>query len=147
MSVVDSIARSLKATWPHAVSLAATVSQPRPDVEASDAAFVALLEESAIARRTGTVTRAIGAAWTHSRARALFERFAGAFGVFDGEQTVRAVSWTVAVAAALVLLLDAVRPTSLGPLVWVLPALGGAASLIAMAAAAPLSRALGSRRP
>jgi len=112
MSMVDTISRSLKAAWPRAVSLAATLSQPRTDVEASDAAFVALLEESAIARRAGLVARAIGAAWTHSRARTLVERSAGEFGAFDAEQWVRAVSWMVVVAAALVLVLEAVRPTS-----------------------------------
>jgi hypothetical protein len=146
MKMVDSISRSLKTAWPGAVSLAASLSQPRTDVEASDAAFVALLQESAIARWTGMAARAIAAAWSHSRARALFEQSAGEFGALDGEQTVRVVSWMVAVASALVLLFGAVRPTSLGPLVWILPALCGAASLVALVAAAPLARSLGSRR-
>jgi hypothetical protein len=147
MSAPDHIARSLRMTWPRAVSLAATLVQPRTDVEASDAAFVALLEESAIARGTGAVARALGAAWTHSRARAALARPAGELGALNREQAVRAASWMVAVASALVLLLDAVRPTSIGPLAWVLPTLCGAASLLALVAAAPLARALGGRRP
>jgi hypothetical protein len=147
MSIVDDISRSLKATWPHAVSLAAMLSQPRTDVEASDAAFVALLQESAIARAAGLVARAMETAWTHSRARAVFDRSAGNLGGLSGEQEVRTVSCIVAVASALVLLLDAVRPTSIGPLVQVLPTVSVAASLVAYLAAAPLARAMGARRP
>ena len=146
MSAPDSVSRSLKTTWPRAVSLAATLSQPRTDVEASDAAFAALLQESAIARGTSAVARAIGAAWTHSRARSIVQRPAAELRALNRERAIRTVGWTVVVASLVALVLDAIKPTPVGPLAWVLPALCGTVSLIALFAAVPIARVLGERR-
>jgi alkylation response protein AidB-like acyl-CoA dehydrogenase len=142
----DTITRPLTAIWLLAVSLATALSQPRTDVEASDAAFEGLLRESAIARCAGMAGRAVGAAWHHSRTRALFGRSASEIGAMNREAAIRAASWTLVVASATALVLNAIKPTPAGPFSWLLPAVCGAASLIALLAAGSLARALGDRR-
>ena len=146
MSVRDTIIRSVTTVWPRAVSLAAALSQPRTDVEASDAALDALVHESVLARSADGVARRIAGAWDSSRARSIVNRSAEAVGGLSHEDTIRAVSWTVVVASVVVLLLDAIRPTPAGPLAWVLPTSFAAVALATLFAALPLARAWGDRR-
>ena len=146
MSTRDTITRSLSAVWPRAVSLTAAMSQPRTDVEAADADFVALLQRSAIARAAGITAGVVRDAWTDSRVRSIAQRAAGEARALSREQAVRAAGWMVAVASTVALVLTAIKPTPAGPLAWALPASFAAVSLVALIAAGPLARACGDRR-
>ena len=95
-----------------------------------------------LARRTAM---AIGDAWRQSRSRAVTSALVDDLRPSPPAAAVRAAGWTMSVASATALILNAVKPVSSGPLTWIVPAAVAAAGVLLMAAAAPLARALSAR--
>jgi len=131
--------------WIFVRSALEALTRPRADVEACDRAIEQLTAGSVIGAAVHRSSDAVRDSWTNSRARALALSVAGVFAI-DSASGWRRGGWAVAVASATILALDAVKPTPVGPLSWMLPAAMGAAGLLAMAAAAPLARAAADRR-
>lgn len=141
----DTVARRLTTVWPLAVSLMTAVTH-RADVEAEDAAFEALVRQSAMARAARGLGRVFDAAWATSLLRSRFERSARGIDALNREAKLRAAGWLVIVASTTAFAMDAATPAPLGPFRWVLTALCAVAGVVVLAAAGPLARALGDRR-
>ena len=89
---------------------------------------------------------AIGREWRRSRSRAAVLALGGLLMPSPPAATVRVAGWTITVASATTLILNAIKPASPGPLSWVVPAVVGVAGVLLMAASAPLGRAYDDRR-
>jgi hypothetical protein len=84
-------------------------------------------------------------AWTDSRVRRAIEPLRREWNILDRTASVRAVGAVAAVAAAVSLALQALEPTPVGPLSWLLPTLCAAAGIVALALARPIVRIVESR--
>jgi hypothetical protein len=146
MSTRDTVTRSPGGIWFFAVSSMAAISQPRTDVEASDAAVDALLRDSTLGGWAVQVLRMLDQAWAGSRTRAVTRGTVIELRGLNHRDAIRMASWLGIVAALVVLLLLAIKPTPSGPFGWIVPGVLAAASLAAWIGAKPLALALEHRR-
>jgi hypothetical protein len=132
--------------WTFTRRLVEALTAPPGDTAGCDREVERLVRESwlsSLARRVGAT---IGDAWRQSRSRAITLELAGRLMPAPAAAAIRAAGWTMTVASATALTLNAFRPQPSGPLTWVVPAIVAAAGVMMMAASAALARAFGERQ-
>lgn len=122
------------------------LTAPRPDVAASDRAVEMVVRDS----RLFGVAYAAGAtghrAWRHAGSRAWALRIGAVWAPLSGPERVRAAGVVALVGGLTAVLVQAAKPASIGPLIWVLPAVVACLGLLASIAAGPLARAIADKR-
>lgn len=106
------------------------------DAAACDRAMEQLARDSRLGAALHRVSGVIRAAWSGSRTRS------AAVALGTALTPVRIRGWVVAVAGATALAMNALKPTPVGPLGWVLPSFVIAAGVLMMLMAVPLTRAI-----
>jgi hypothetical protein len=101
-----------------------------------DRAMEQLARESRIGAALHRASWIVRGAWRSSRARAI------AMAAGRLLSPVRMRGWVVAVAGTTTLAMNAIKPTPVGPLSWLLPSLVIAVGLLMVLAAGPLTRAI-----
>ena len=109
------------------------------DAAECDRAMEQLARESRLGAAVHRVSWLVRTSWDGSRARSA----AVALGGHLAPMRIR--GWFVVVVGATALAMNAMKPTPIGPLSWVLPAAVIAAGLVMMVMAAPLTRAIADR--
>jgi len=136
------MARHVPQWWRGAVALASRLAAPRPDIAASDRAVEVVVRDS----RLFGVLRAADAsgrrAWAHARTRVWSRRIAAVWDALSGPERVRAAGIVALAGGVTAILVQAAKPVSIGPLIWVLPTVVASLGLFASIAAGPLARAI-----
>jgi hypothetical protein len=135
------------AWWTLAEHVAARTSAPRTDVLLSDARFERAFLATAIGRVADRLLRIGGRAWLDSHLHRVVVPLHREWSALDRAGAIRAAGAAVLVAAAVSLALQALEPTPIGPLSWLLQTLCAAAGLLAIAIAPAIARALESQGP
>jgi hypothetical protein len=133
------------ATWTFLVDVVRAATQPRADVAWCDERVGALAANSAIARALSDAADVCGRAFDASAVIAAYRRSVLPLMPRSIVDRVRAAGTVSAIAAATTLVLRSTT-TEHDPLTWVLPAVIGAVAVIAVAAAAPIARAIANYR-
>ena len=121
------------------------LTRPRADVDACDRDVERLAHDSRLGAALHMTSRTVDAAWNSSL-------FRGGLSAIAAELSPSAAigwrmsGWIAVVAGATILGLDAIKPTPIGPLSWLLPSAIVFAGLVTMLLAAPLARAAEDRR-
>jgi hypothetical protein len=131
--------------WTLAEHAAARTSLPRTDIARADADIERAFAHTGIGRAAVRFLAMLDRAWTDSRARRAIEPVRSEWTILERTEAVRAVGAAVTVAAAVSLALQALEPTPVGPLSWLLPTLCAAAGIVALALARPIVRIVESR--
>jgi hypothetical protein len=133
--------------WALAEHVASRTSAPGTDVSLSDARIERAFTRSAIGRAADWLLTIAGRAWLDSRVHRAIVPLHREWSALDRAGAIRAAGAVVAVAAAVSVVLQALEPTPIGPLSWLLPAVCAAAAVLAMAMAPAIARALESQGP
>ena len=112
------------------------LTAPKADTASCDRAMEQLARDSALGGALHRMSWMIRAAWRESRTRALLAPRRAAL------TPVRARGWMLIVAGATVLVLNALKPTPVGPLSALVPSLVIVAGALVMLMARPLERAI-----
>jgi hypothetical protein len=136
------MARQIRIWWQSAVALANGLTVPRPDVPASDRAVEMVLRDSRLFGLLDAADASGRRAWPHSRSRSWWLRIAAGWAALSGPGQVRAAGVVAMVGGLTAILAQAAKPVSIGPLIWVLPAVVACLGLLAALAAGPLARAI-----
>ena len=133
--------------WTLAEHVAVRTSAPRTDVPLSDAPIERAFTCSAIGRAVDWLLTIGGRAWLDSRVRRAIVPLHREWAMLDRTGAIRAAGAVVAVAAAVSAALQALEPTPVGPLSWLLPTLCAGAGAIAVAIAPAITRLLENQGP
>ena len=112
------------------------LTAPKADTVSCDRAMEQLARDSRLGGVMHRVSGMIRAAWSDSRARSAV---AAAGRQLTG---LRVRGWVVVVTGATALGMNAIKPTPVGPLSWVLPSIVIVAGVAVMLMAGPLARAI-----
>src|SRR2546430_12637528 len=107
--------------WRLAETAVAGLAAPRIDVAASDRQADDLFRSSALSAAGRACGGIVDAAWRHSIARAMVDRFGREAMPPSGSQRVRAAAALTTIAVIVSVTLQLVTPGTLGPLDWALP--------------------------
>jgi hypothetical protein len=118
------------------------LSAPRPDVRRTDREVDQLFRESWLFTAGRGMAMKAGHAWADSRAIAAITTLGADLFPPEPAARVRVVGVLAFVASVTGLGVQALKPISLGPLTWIVPALTAAAGVVVALAAAPIARAL-----
>jgi hypothetical protein len=129
--------------WVFTRRLVEGLTTPAGDTAGCDREVERLVRESWLSSLARRVAATIGNAWRQSRSRAITLALASGLMPAPTASAIRAAGWTMTVASATALTLNAFRPQPSGPFTWVVPALVAAAGVLMMAASAALARAFG----
>jgi hypothetical protein len=133
--------RRIRLAWQQAVAAVNALTVPNPDVAVSDRAVEASLRDSWLFHAVDAAGAGGRRAWPHARSRAWSLGIAAGWAVLSGPAKVRAAGVVALVGGLTAVLLQAAKPVSIGPLIWVLPAAVAGLGLFAAIAAGPLARA------
>jgi hypothetical protein len=129
--------------WTFTRRLVEGLTAPPGDTAGCDREVERLVRESWLSSLARRVAATIGDAWRRSRSRAITLALTSGLMPAPAAAAIRAAGWTVTVASATALTLNAFRPQPSGPLTWVVPAIVAAAGVVMMVASAALARAFG----
>ena len=105
-----------------------------------------LASESWLGSRAHRAAATVGEAWRQSLSRAITAALVSGLRPAPAAAAIRAAGWTMTVASATALTINAFRPLSSGPFIWVVPAVVLVLGALMMVASAPLAYAFGDRR-
>jgi len=136
------MARQVRSWWRCAVALANGLTAPRPDVAASDRAVEMVVRDSRLFGLLDAADASGHRAWPHARSRSWSLRIGAAWAALSGPERVRAAGVVAFVGGLTAILVQAAKPVSIGPLIWVLPTVVACLGFLASLAAGPLARAI-----
>ena len=136
------MAGQVRIWWQSAVALANSLTVPRPDVAASDRAVEIVVRDSRLFGLLHAADASVRRAWPHAQSRVWSLRIASEWGALPGPERVRAAGVAALVGGLTAILVQAPKPVSIGPLIWVLPAVVAGLGLLVSIAAGPLVRAI-----
>ena len=119
---------------------------PPGDTAGCDRDVERLARESWLGSRGRRAAATVGDAWRRSLSRAITSALVSGLRPAPAGAAIRAAGWTMTVASATALTLNAFRPVSSGPLIWVVPAVVAVFGVLMMVVSAPLARAFGDRQ-
>ena len=132
--------------WECAIALLSGLTMPKSDVTASDREVETAMRDSWLFGAAHAAGAGGRRAWPDARSRAWLLRLVAGWAALSGPQQVRAAGVVAFVAGLTAVLVQAAKPVSIGPLIWVLPAAVACLGLLAAIAAAPLARALAAKQ-
>jgi hypothetical protein len=139
--MIDRIALAVQ----RALSMAAALTSPKPDVAASDRAVETTLRRSRLFRALDTGGSDIRRAWPDARIRTFWLELLHGWNSLTGPERVRAVGIVAFVAGITAVLVQFAGTASARTLIWVVPATVAALGLGASLAADSLARAIADR--
>ena len=132
--------------WRFTRSAIEALTTPPADVAGCDRAVLGLARDSLIGAGLHRASSLVQQAWYWSRARTAFVWMQQTLQPDRGPSAFRIRGWIAVVTGATILLLQAVKPTPVGPLSSLVPLLMIAAGALLMLAADPVARASADRR-
>jgi hypothetical protein len=117
----------------------AALTRPETDLAASDARFAQLWRETTFARAWGWQSSTTGRAWSESRLKFMLDPFVDGVRRAPPAVLIRMIGWVIALAATIALTLQALEPTPVGPLSWLVPTSSMAVGIVLMAGATSLA--------
>jgi len=137
--------RALQRVWRAAVAMAATLTTPKIEPEASDPLFIGVFADSWLFAVGRDTSQALSAAWQDARIRTWSRRLLAPVAMSSSAHRVRLAAVAGIVAGGTVLGLNAMAPGSAAPFTWVVPAAITLLAFLVLTAAGPLSRAIAAR--
>ena len=122
------------------------LTAPPGDTVGCDRDVERLARESWLGSRARRAAATVGDAWRQSLSRAITTALVSGLRPAPAAAAIRAAGWTMTVASATALTLNAFRPLSSGPLTWVIPAVVVVIGVLMMVGSAPLAHAFGDRQ-
>lgn len=132
--------------WDFAVRAFALLTTPRVDVTRRDREVEAMARDSVAGQSVHALSLLIRRAWSASTTRASIETTKAVLVPSNTAEQWRVAGWVVAVAGATAAVLMPLGTASVGPLIWIAPAVLVAAGLLVMTCASAFARAAADRR-
>jgi hypothetical protein len=117
------------------------LTRPKADVASCDRAMEQLAHDSWLGGLLHRASGVVLAGWLDSRARSTVVAVERELASGPAPRVFRLAGWMMAVAGATILCLNAIKPTPVGPLSWLVPSLVIVAGFLLMLTAAPVARA------